>query len=272
MSRRAGLGLTVLLLLLGAGFALTRGDVPGRPSLVAGRFHPVVVHLPIGFLVALAAVELFAKRWRDAARGGFLWGAAATSALSVVLGLCLEREGGWDEEVLDRHRWLGVATAVLCIAAVGLQRRRAAYLGSLAASLAVLVWTGHDGASLTHGADYLTEPLAAAPAELKEDEPPPDFERDVRPILAAKCIPCHRPGKEEGKFRMDEPARLLEGGESQRPGLVPGDVSASHVADRISRPRGRKGAMPPRGSPALSREEMSVILYWIGTGARGLRP
>lgn len=271
-TKRSALALAALFLLLGAGWLLTRGDVPGRLSLILGRFHPVVVHLPIGFLVALIGVELFSRKNLGGARGVLLWGACATSVLSVVLGFCLAREGGWDDEILDRHQWLGVATAVLCLLAAAVREWRVGYGAALAACAALVVWTGHDGASLTHGADYLTEHLAGMPPEEAKEAPPPDFARDVVPILRAKCLPCHGPGKQEGKFRLDEPARILEGGESQRPGVVPGDVSASHVADLISRPRGRKGAMPPRGSPALTREELSTLLTWIGTGAQGLKP
>ncbi|HLF91909.1 MAG TPA: c-type cytochrome domain-containing protein [Planctomycetota bacterium] len=277
---RSALGLGTLLLLLGASYVLTRGDIPGRLSLLLGRFHPVVVHLPIGFLVALVGIELLALRKRSpdmgAARGVLLWGACVTSVLSVALGFCLEREGGRDGELLDRHRWLGVATAALCLGAAALRlapgrRGRVAYGAALAACAILLVWTGHDGGSLTHGAGYLTEHLAGMPPEKGQEAAPPDFAQDVVPIFRAKCVPCHGPGKQDGKFRMDPPALLMEGGESQRPGIVPGDVAASHVADLISRPRDRKGAMPPRGSPALTREEMSTILYWIGTGATGLR-
>ncbi len=269
---RGWLALAALVLLLGAGWL-----VPSGPSLFLGRFHPVVVHLPIGFLVALGAVELVALRSRSApgaARGVLLWGACLTSVLSVVFGLCLEREGGWDEELLDRHRWLGVATAGACLLATAarLARGRALYGAALAACAALVVWTGHDGGSLTHGAGYLTEHLVKEPPAEGEEAPPPEFARDVLPILRAKCVPCHGPAKQDGKFRLDEAARILEEGESQRPAVVPGDVAASHVAELVSRPRARKGAMPPRGSPALTREEMSTILYWIATGARGLRP
>lgn len=278
--RPSALAAGALLALLAASFLLTRGGVPGRLSLLLGRFHPVVVHLPIGFLVALVAIELLAlrKRWENlaTARGMLLWGACATSVLSAALGFCLAREGGWDEDLLDRHRWLGATTAVLCLGAAALRLvpgrpGRFAYGAALAACAAVLVWTGHSGGSLTHGAGYLTEHLSRTPPEKPPEAPPPDFARDVVPILLAKCVPCHGPGKQEGKFRMDLPAAFLEGGESQRPGIVPGDVAASHVADLISRPRDRKGAMPPRASPALTRDEMSTILYWIGTGAQGLR-
>jgi uncharacterized membrane protein len=273
-----------LLALTIGGWAFTRGGSPGVASLWLGRFHPVVVHLPIGFLIALVLLELCALRRGEGvgtARWVLLWGTCAGSALSVVLGFCLAREGGWEEKLLDRHLWLGAALAVLCMALVAarlaFERRGGAALGRLyasgvAACVGLLVWTGHAGGSLTHGPGYLTEYLSAAPAGVaKEEAEPPEFERDVRPILRARCEPCHGPAKQEGKLRLDSAAEILEGGESQRPAVLPGDLAGSYVVELITRPRGRKGAMPPQGAPDLTRHELRTIVQWIHLGARGLK-
>ncbi len=269
---------------LAAGAWLSDLGPPGtlRPAL--GRFHPVVVHLPIGFLVALALVEVLAFRRgapdRARARGVLLWGAAGTAVLGSILGYFLAREAEWDPELLERHQQLGVSTAAICLAAAvarGLHDRRGLRAGKplygllLAGGLGTLVWTGHDGGSLTHGPDYLTELLRAEGPE-RPPEQAPQYARDIVPLLQAKCIPCHGPQKQEGKLRLDAVAEILEGGESQRPAVVPGDLSASYAVELVTRGRDQKGVMPPKGAPDLTRAELRTFLQWIYRGAPGLRP
>ena len=47
------------------------------------------------------------------------------------------------------------------------------------------------------------------------------FEQHVRPILAAKCLKCHGPKKQEGRLRLDSRAAMLRGGDSG-PAIVAG--------------------------------------------------
>jgi hypothetical protein len=47
------------------------------------------------------------------------------------------------------------------------------------------------------------------------------FERDVRPLLADRCLKCHGPQKQKGGLRLDSRASILQGGETG-PAAVPG--------------------------------------------------
>jgi hypothetical protein len=86
--------------------------------------------------------------------------------------------------------------------------------------------------------------VAAGPGERTVD-----FNRDVRPILAARCFNCHGPDAESRKagLRLDDPheAKAVRDG---RAAIVAGDAQASEVWRRVisEDPDER---MPPKGTP-----------------------
>src|SRR4051794_20359656 len=51
---------------------------------------------------------------------------------------------------------------------------------------------------------------------------PVNFEKDIRPIFQASCVPCHGPEKQKGGFRLDLKAAALKGGDDYAPAIVPG--------------------------------------------------
>jgi uncharacterized membrane protein len=132
----------------------------GSPDLVLffGRFHPMLVHLPIGGLVLL---ELLAKcsRFKDAAQGNrlILGLTAAASVTAALLGWMLSQSGDYDPQLLQWHQWTGFAVATTCTLTFLLSwlGRLRAYRLSLLATLSVLVVASHLGASITHGRDFL---------------------------------------------------------------------------------------------------------------------
>lgn len=135
---------------------------------VFGRFHPLVLHAPIGMLGAMAIIEtLSLKKPDDSVRrifSGLAWLTALAAIVSVVSGWVLSREGGYDQTTVDRHFNLGLATAVLSVLlaiASHFKAHASPRRGLLVLTLLVLVPTGHFGASMTHGEDFLLEPLAS---------------------------------------------------------------------------------------------------------------
>jgi hypothetical protein len=54
--------------------------------------------------------------------------------------------------------------------------------------------TGHYGASLTHGEDYLF-PNSKVEADIVFTEDSPIFEAVIQPILKEKCYQCHNEQK-----------------------------------------------------------------------------
>jgi hypothetical protein len=105
---------------------------------------------------------------------------------------------------------------------------------------------------------------------LRGDEPAPrvEFNRDVRPILADKCFPCHGPDTNQRKadLRLD----TFEGATADlgdRRAIAPGKPGESELLARVTAgDRGRR--MPPRRTGKdLSPDEVATLRCWIEQGA-----
>src|SRR5687767_15966168 len=82
-----------------------------------GRFHVLVLHLPIGIIVALCVLELLSRkdryRYLEAA-SPYLWGATALTALvTVPLGFMHFAEGSFTGPSAEQHRFFGTGVAVV---------------------------------------------------------------------------------------------------------------------------------------------------------------
>ena len=60
-----------------------------------------------------------------------------------------------------------------------------------------------------------------------------DFDRDIRPIFAARCLTCHGPEKQKSGLRLDQKAAAFRGGDSGS-AIVPGKSGASLLIQRVS--------------------------------------
>src|SRR5690349_13851862 len=129
----------------------------------SGRFHPVLVHLPIGILLLGCFFQLLTLNKRFAMLKESMAIIYLLGAISAVLssgsGYLLSQSGDYDGGTVEIHQWLGAAVClvslllyILCKAGV-----REVFLHCSAVLLIFLVTvTGHYGGSLTHGSDYLT--------------------------------------------------------------------------------------------------------------------
>lgn len=89
-------------------------------------------------------------------------------------------------------------------------------------------------------------------------EPPTDFDRVVKPLLAKHCISCHGAEKPKGDLRLDGPA----------PDLANAKVRG--VWEKVHSMLVR-GEMPPRERPKLSTDELDALTTWIRRASeRGL--
>ena len=254
--------------------------------LFLGRFHVLVVHLPIGAVVLLGVLELLARgtRFKEAAqsRGLILGFAAAGSVVAALCGLTLSQADGYDPQLLAWHKWTGLAVAAACTLAWVLNwlGHPRSYRLSLLTTLAVLIVAGHFGASITHGRDFLsryapapvrwlfggitppTAPTPTAPASL----PQRVFADVVQPILVQRCGSCHGPEKQKGDLRMDSLEGLLKGGHSG-PALVAGRPGESLMVKRLLLPLDHEDHMPPAGKPQPAPAEITTLQWWIEWGA-----
>jgi len=239
--------------------------------------HPMILHFPIVLIILYASYVLFLQN-RLSPQGTatqigewLLLLSAFTSAITAILGLFLSREEGYDAETLMWHKWGGVIVSLLMLLWYSLRNRlsatKAGTLAAIIISFAFIIFTGHQGAGITHGQNFLLAPLLPEKNQqqvLLEDAEV--FNHMVRPILETKCMGCHNSKKAKGELVMETRELLLKGGKT-------GKLWDSTEADfgllirRIHLPLEARKHMPPQGKPQLTAEEISILNEWIKTGA-----
>jgi hypothetical protein len=98
---------------------------------------------------------------------------------------------------------------------------------------------------------------------------PPDFTREVRPILSRYCFKCHGPDDKARKseLRLDVREAALKPAESGVPAIVPGKADASELVKRTFT-TDEDDVMPPRSTKMeLSAEQKDILKRWIAAGA-----
>ncbi|MES2792603.1 MAG: c-type cytochrome domain-containing protein [Planctomycetota bacterium] len=92
-----------------------------------------------------------------------------------------------------------------------------------------------------------------------------NFEKEVAPILAAKCANCHNEERSSGGLKLDSFAGLEAGGTNKLL-VVPGQAARSPLVTRLT----ANGAarMPKNPQPALSATEIATITSWVNQGAK----
>jgi hypothetical protein len=93
---------------------------------------------------------------------------------------------------------------------------------------------------------------------------PIDYERQVRPTLAARCLECHSQDKRKGGLSLTNYADALDGGRSGA-AIRPGNAGKSLLLRRIS---GEIAPQMPLGQSPLGDGEIALIRQWIDQGAR----
>jgi uncharacterized membrane protein len=243
-----------------------------------GRFHPLAVHLPIGLLVLVPLLEL-AGAARPALReaAGFVLALAfASCLLALTLGFLLAYGSGEAGPGVTRHLWGGVVLTIVVLMCLLVRPQWNAhgavhaYPTLLGCMLIALLWTAHQGGSLTHGSNYLTQYMPAGMQRVLGLGTAPQstsfFAKHIHPILDANCASCHGEGQAKGGLRMDSYNLLMKGGKDG-PVIVAGSAAKSILFQRITLPAGHKQFMPAEGKPPLQPEEIAWIKAWIDQGA-----
>lgn len=245
---------------------------------VAGRMHPLILHFPVTLVILYALAELlfaFKKDNKDDSYKNItkvlLLLAALSSVVTALAGLFLSREEGYDAEALRWHKWSGVAVSVFTLAwyyfGERIQTKKLFSFFTSAVALCLIIFTGHQGAGITHGQNFLLAPmLPEKKLPVISPEEAVVFAHMVKPILEKKCESCHNDRKAKGELVMETEALLLKGGKS-------GNLWDSTAADlglllrRVHLPLEAKKHMPPQGKPQLTEEEIEIITQWIRKGA-----
>jgi hypothetical protein len=132
--------------------------------------------------------------------------------------------------------------------------------------------TGHLGGSLTHGEGFLTEGLASNEDEGNGIKPIADMQEAVlytdivQPLLQTRCYNCHGPNKQKGKLRLDQQQHILKGGKDGKV-IEPGKADESAMIERMLLPLTDEDHMPPKEKPQLTAAEITVLHWWINSGA-----
>lgn len=92
-----------------------------------------------------------------------------------------------------------------------------------------------------------------------------DFQRDIAPILEDNCWYCHGPDEQESGLRLDFRPRMLRGGDSGQPAVVPGKPEKSYIVEVINHVDPDM-AMPP-DEEKLSPRDIELLTRWIQQGA-----
>jgi uncharacterized membrane protein len=275
------LGVSALLVLLPFAVRLN-GRTHADWLQFLGRFHPLLVHLPIGMLVLLPFLELAGTTragFREAA-GFVLHLTLATGAITLVLGILLAYGSGVMGVSVTRHMWGGIALVIELMMWVTLRpawisgQLQRAYPALLAVTLLTLTWTAHQGGSLTHGSDYL---IRYMPGPLKGIFPSASaasdaayfgsvYTRSIHPIFDAKCVACHGASKEQAGLRLDFYELLMKGGKDGAV-VAPRDPDHSLVLQRVSLSPSDRHFMPADGRTPLTGDEIAALRAWILAGA-----
>ncbi len=248
-----------------------------------GHLHPVLVHLPIGILL-LAALFVWQSRkdkhenWQTIINIMLFWGMISAVA-ACITGYILSQGGDYDPRTVGLHQWMGISVAAISV--ITWYTRKKAMMQNLqwilAALLLLLLFiTGHLGGSLTHGSDYLTAPLEDLSgndtAAVVKRKPIANVQEAlvyadlVQPVFQSKCYSCHGASKQKGKLRLDQPDAMLKGGKNG-PAIVPGKPDESELIKRILLPREDEHHMAPKEKPQLTGQEVSLLQWWVSSGA-----
>lgn len=255
-----------------------------------GRFHTVLVHLPVCLILLVPALELLGlrKRWEALrAAAGFVLGLTVLATIvASIFGALLAYSGGYEGELVREHLFGGLLLPVVCGVALGLRswitrnptrRIQILYGATLLFGVVVMTWTGHQGGSLTHGDGYLTQRMPArmktafgikASGSKASPGQPADafYLTHIQPIFDDHCVVCHSARKKKGGLLLENYTDLAKGGENG-PVVAAANLEKSELYRRITLPGDHKEFMPSEGKKPLTKEQVLLIKQWIDAGA-----
>jgi uncharacterized membrane protein len=255
----------------------------------AGRFHPLIVHLPIGFLLLAFLFEVISvfkkyRKLRFAVEPTLLLG-TVFAWLSCLTGYWLRQEGGYEDRIVDVHKYLGLSTAALATITIFIRSRatiffsnprvrKKVFIIAFIPLIILLSLTGHWGGSLTHGEDYLSFSLdelsiIGDPGKRVRAVSNLDsavlYNDVIQPLFDARCVSCHSSKKQKGELRLDGKQFILKGGKTGAL-FEEGNPDSSLLYKRIVLPLEDKHHMPPHERPQLTSAEVNLVQSWIKDG------
>ncbi len=248
-----------------------RIELPGWLQ-VAGRLHPMVLHVPIGILILLFVFMMLRNTFR---RRQFrkivlicLLLAALSASVTALFGFFLSINGDYGTDSMRQHKISGVVlsmfTFFLLVWYKSVKKGEIVFYGSVVFTLLALVFAGHTGSVLTHGENFVLAPIATE--QTLTIDKASLYQVAVMPLLEKKCFSCHNESKAKGKLIMTSVAKFKAGGEHGKPWME-GNPDSSRMIQNIHLPLEHDDHMPPDGKPQLTAFEVSLLEAWIKSGA-----
>ncbi len=240
-----------------------------------GRMHPLLLHLPIGFMIFMLLLVFLEKSFEPVSYRKILSLCLSLTAVSLavaaLMGLFLSREPGYDADALFWHKWTGVSASFLAwmlfAGSDNVFRSTGRFRAAVVCTTLFIMVAGHFGAEITHGKNYLLGNYATKDQEsavpVREDDQV--YASVIKPILESKCFSCHNDKKTKGGLNMSSVEKLMKGGKNG-PLFVIGDALRSHMMERAALPADHKEHMPPKGKPQLTDHETALLTAWINEG------
>ena len=242
-----------------------------------GRLHPLILHFPIVVLIMAMVLEFFRfkerflteKLYHDFTT--YLWLTGALfAAVTVIMGLFLSKEPGYEGATLQWHKWFGISvvfisTLIYWCRSAGWYNVKVARLGAGFVVLCLVI-AGDFGANLTHGENFILAPVWHPEKEKVPIDKALVFRDVVQPVFESKCTSCHNPDKTKGGLMLNDERNVLKGGKDGKL-FVAGQPQLSLLLQRIHLPEGEKKHMPPSGKPQLTAEEFNLLFLWIKENA-----
>jgi uncharacterized membrane protein len=248
-------------------------------GIFIGRFHPLLVHLPIGFLLLAALLEIIGRKEKylaikPAVSFSLLLG-SISAVLACITGYLLSYSGDYDQDTLTVHMWGGITTAIVSLIAYLLSigfisskifKKGRAIIVTLFVMVAMISITGHFGGTLTHGPGYISPDILFGKQQGKrlitDINDAVIYEDIVQPILEKKCSNCHNSGKKKGELSMQNYLTLMKGGKHGAV-IEAGHANKSELVTRINLPPKDEKYMPADGKPSLTEDEKNILSWWI---------
>ena len=249
-------------------------------DLFFGRFHSLIVHLPVGFIFLIIFFELyygFLKKELNNKLVTLSWFFCfASSLFSSISGYLLSSRGHYIDENLFVHKIFGfILVGVSLLSWLGRTsfiKFKLSFRNKSILNFGVLILlsiTGHLGGNLTHGSKYLTEFL---PIQIKNSVAINQnidknidsiyiYKDLVSPIFESKCVSCHNSEIKRGELDMSSLVSLIKGGNSGKI-VDKTNPRQSELFKRITLAQDNIKFMPSDGEPT-SYYEKNLILWWI---------